>query len=155
MHAGVPPTLIQQVTGHKNVASISNYAIASKSQQKAMQDILANQAPSTSNLLSQSSTMVPSKVPAATTTAPYESKAMGIFTGAALSNCKMNINFSTENNQQNLNNQNIQLSQCQKRGKLLIANYELTSVSCDVFYISDQLGKMHMVTVYIIMLRNF
>ena len=47
LHAGVAPTLIQQVTGHKNVASISNYAVASKLQQKNMQDILASRNPST------------------------------------------------------------------------------------------------------------
>ena len=42
LHAGVPPTLIQQLSGHKNVASISNYAVASKRQQREMGHILAN-----------------------------------------------------------------------------------------------------------------
>ena len=42
LQAGVPPTLIQQMSGHKNVASISNYATASKKQQREMADIVAN-----------------------------------------------------------------------------------------------------------------
>ena len=40
LHAGVAPTLIQQLSGHKNIASISNYATASDEQQKHMAEIL-------------------------------------------------------------------------------------------------------------------
>ena len=42
VHAGVPPTFIQQASGHKNIQSINNYSVASRQQQKEMQDILAN-----------------------------------------------------------------------------------------------------------------
>ena len=40
LHAGVPPTLIQQPRGHKNIASIAKYATASAEQQKQMTEIL-------------------------------------------------------------------------------------------------------------------
>ena len=42
MQAGVPPTMIMQLSGHKNVQSINNYAKASKDQQQAMCNILQN-----------------------------------------------------------------------------------------------------------------
>ena len=42
LHAGIAPTTIQQLTGHKNVQSINNYAIASIEMQKNMSDILTN-----------------------------------------------------------------------------------------------------------------
>ena len=40
LHAGIPPTTIMQLSGHKNVQSVNNYAVASTDQQKAMCDIL-------------------------------------------------------------------------------------------------------------------
>ena len=40
LQSGVPPTLIKDITGHKNIQSISNYASASKAQIKKMNDIL-------------------------------------------------------------------------------------------------------------------
>ena len=43
LQANVPPTLIQNITGHKNVQSISNYAKASKRQHFEMQKILTGQ----------------------------------------------------------------------------------------------------------------
>ena len=42
LHAGVVPTLIAQVSGHKNVDSLKNCAAASTKQQKDMSDMLAN-----------------------------------------------------------------------------------------------------------------
>jgi hypothetical protein len=36
LHAGIAPTTIQQLTGHKNVQSINNYAVASVEMQKTM-----------------------------------------------------------------------------------------------------------------------
>ena len=51
LHAGVALTNIIQLSGHKNVASLSNYATASRSQQQAMCDILKN--PSTSDSSTQ------------------------------------------------------------------------------------------------------
>jgi len=42
LHAGVAPTNIIQLSGHKNVASLSNYATASRQQQHAMCNILMN-----------------------------------------------------------------------------------------------------------------
>ena len=44
LQAGVAPTLIQQVSGHKSVSSISSYASASKAQVKKMNEILNNPA---------------------------------------------------------------------------------------------------------------
>ena len=48
LHACVAPTNIIQLSGHKNVASLSNYATASRNQQQAMCDILMNQSMSDS-----------------------------------------------------------------------------------------------------------
>ena len=42
LHAGVAPTTIQQLTGHKNVQSINNYAKASNDMQREMSNILSN-----------------------------------------------------------------------------------------------------------------
>ena len=42
LQAGVPPTVIQHISGHKNVGSISHYATASKAQVKCMNEILLN-----------------------------------------------------------------------------------------------------------------
>lgn len=39
MHAGVPPTQVMQISGHKNVQSINNYSSASIEQQKQMSKI--------------------------------------------------------------------------------------------------------------------
>jgi hypothetical protein len=43
LHAGVAPNNIIQLTGHKNVQSLANYAVASKKQQRDMNDILLGQ----------------------------------------------------------------------------------------------------------------
>ena len=42
LHAGVPPTVIKHISGHKNAESISHYATASKAQVKRMNEILLN-----------------------------------------------------------------------------------------------------------------
>lgn len=42
VYAGIPPTLVQQHSGHKNFASINNYSIASINQQKGMSGPLSN-----------------------------------------------------------------------------------------------------------------
>lgn len=42
VHAGVPPTIIQQLSGHKNVNYINNYSTASNEQQRHMSSILTN-----------------------------------------------------------------------------------------------------------------
>lgn len=42
VYAGIPPTLVQQHSGHKNLASINNYNFASINQQKGMSDPLSN-----------------------------------------------------------------------------------------------------------------
>lgn len=42
VHAGILPTLVQQHSGHKNLASINNYSTASINQQKSMSDLLSN-----------------------------------------------------------------------------------------------------------------
>ena len=46
LHAGVPPTMIQQLSGHKNVQSVNNYATASRKQQQTMCNILQGNSPS-------------------------------------------------------------------------------------------------------------
>ena len=43
LHAGLHPTTIQQLKGHRNVQSINNYAVASNEMQKKMSNILCNQ----------------------------------------------------------------------------------------------------------------
>ena len=48
LRAGVPPTLIQQVSGHKDVKSISNYGSASREQIRDMNRILLNPQAATS-----------------------------------------------------------------------------------------------------------
>lgn len=40
LHAGVPPTVICQLSGHNNVNSINNYSVASVKQQQTMSAIL-------------------------------------------------------------------------------------------------------------------
>ncbi|XP_061191658.1 uncharacterized protein LOC133199852 [Saccostrea echinata] len=40
VHEGVPPTLIQQHSGHKNLASINNYSTASIQQQKHISSVM-------------------------------------------------------------------------------------------------------------------
>jgi hypothetical protein len=40
IHAGVPPTLVAQVSGPENVTSVMNYATANIEQHRFMSDIL-------------------------------------------------------------------------------------------------------------------
>ena len=40
IHAGVPPQMVAQVSGHKDVSSVMQYAVASRTQQMGMSDIL-------------------------------------------------------------------------------------------------------------------
>ncbi len=42
LHSGVAPTTIQQLSGHKSLQSVNNYATASLEQQENMSDILSN-----------------------------------------------------------------------------------------------------------------
>ena len=42
MQSGVPPTIVAQLSGHKNVGSLSRYTTASLRQQRMMSDILQN-----------------------------------------------------------------------------------------------------------------
>ena len=42
LHAGIAPTVIQQLTGHKNTQSVNNYAAASNDMQREMSNILSN-----------------------------------------------------------------------------------------------------------------
>lgn len=41
LHAGVPPTNVQQLTGHKNVQSLNSYSTLSSNQQQQMSHILS------------------------------------------------------------------------------------------------------------------
>ena len=60
LQAGVTPTLIQQVSGHKDVKSISNYASASRQQIRDMNRILSNTEVASDN----PAVMPPTEVPA-------------------------------------------------------------------------------------------
>ena len=40
LHTGVPSTIIQQLSGHKNVQFVNNYATGSRNQERAMCNIL-------------------------------------------------------------------------------------------------------------------
>ena len=42
VHAGIPPTLVQQHSGHKSLASINNYSTESLNQQKDTSDLLTS-----------------------------------------------------------------------------------------------------------------
>ena len=42
LQAGIAPTLIKNISGHKNIDSISHYASASRAQIKRMNEILLN-----------------------------------------------------------------------------------------------------------------
>ena len=41
LHAGVPPTVVAQLSGHKNIQSLMSYSVASNDQQKEMYNILS------------------------------------------------------------------------------------------------------------------
>lgn len=93
LQAGVAPTLIQQMSGHKNVASISNYASASKKQQREMDDIVANpglsQANATTGVCEK-----PQQAPISHSSLASASSCgqAGQFAGANITSCTFNFN---------------------------------------------------------------
>ena len=110
LQAGVAPTLIQQISGHKNVASISSYASASKAQVKKMNEILNNPVENVPKYGEMSSVKTD---PAATeilekkaqTNVPQDVKkcqddakaAMGgLMQHSVLNNCTMNFTFNVQ-----------------------------------------------------------
>ena len=60
---GVPPVMIAQLTGHKNINSLSHYTVASEKQQRDMCDILQNP-------LQAASAPLPGPVPSTSSVAP-------------------------------------------------------------------------------------
>ena len=68
LHAGVDPAMVAQYSGHKNINSVNNYAVASINQQKQICSILSrssNQKPI--RPLSKTCTVTPTHVKAAVT----------------------------------------------------------------------------------------
>ena len=111
LHAGFAPTLIQQMSGHKNVDSLKNYAIASSKQQKMMSDILANPEKIESTISASENNNICRKnlpmsvfcdkentIGKATETSSNASMITGLWSGANLSNCTFNISFVTKQN---------------------------------------------------------
>ena len=99
LHVGLHPTTIQQLTGHRNVQSINNYAVASNEMQKKMSNILCNQPVSSEQaaatpVMCNPSTMIKpnfkSSVSSLSSTLPRTSGE--VFTVAKLMNCTISIN---------------------------------------------------------------
>lgn len=59
LHHGIAPTTIQQLSGHKNVQSVNNYAKASLEMQEAMSDILSENPNPIRPTTSKNLTLVP------------------------------------------------------------------------------------------------
>ena len=71
LQKNVPPTIIAQLSGHKNVASLSNYAVASGDQQKAMCAILQGRGTRSRPTSSAVSTAPPLPLECDTTSTPH------------------------------------------------------------------------------------
>ena len=113
LHANVPPTLGTQFSGHKNLASFSNYATASFAQQREMSHILQDCAPKSQNSLAICKRKIINQSPNKTAPAPKtvrrtaessmtENLASGLFSGANISGGTFNISFQI-NSQKNKN----------------------------------------------------
>ena len=105
LHAGVAPTTIQQLTGHKSVESVNNYATASNEMQHHMSDILSNKSGAMNPVNNHALNPINnhSQLPVATPpigsavsssfSASKSSNFSGdIFHGAKLLNCNITIN---------------------------------------------------------------
>ena len=110
LHAGVAPNLVQQMSGHKSLDSLKNYATASANQQKMMADILANPekaiapvekaiAPIEKNQVCLEKMQMPisGDIPIECTKDIQQSNKAsmmtGLFSGASLSGCTFNMSF--------------------------------------------------------------
>ena len=120
LQAGVPPTLIKNISGHKNVSSISHYASASKAQVKQMNEILLNpskhlsdnrlqvlpksaqvSATISQNASNHNGSIVPTLRAPTTNISDVENNQTaisGLLPHANLSNCTFNISYSISNN---------------------------------------------------------
>ncbi|XP_033725294.1 zinc finger MYM-type protein 3-like [Pecten maximus] len=112
IHSGVAPTTIMQVSGHKNVNSVINYAVASLNQQREMCETLQNVKKSA---ISSSVTSTVSRRPMAetshsqnlpaVTTCPREKEvqnlATGMFSGANIRGGTFNISFQISSQSKN------------------------------------------------------
>ena len=67
---GVPPTMIAQLSGHKNVSSLNHYAVASLQQQQQMCNMLQNPLQNRRNFMNEAVTEPMTPVLAATPVAP-------------------------------------------------------------------------------------
>ncbi|XP_056000117.1 uncharacterized protein KIAA1958-like [Ostrea edulis] len=103
LHAGIAPTTIQQLTGHKNVQSINNYAVASVEMQKTMSDILSNKESKESTSCvstyspprhppTASATSMPSVDISSNSSFRQSTSAGELFANAKMMNCTININ---------------------------------------------------------------
>lgn len=119
LHSGIAPTVIQQLTGHKNVQSINNYARASLQMQEQMSDILSdnyNPAPralqTTSTPTSINASLVPQILQPVASTVNHASLAFNthsqmseknscqfdqLFPRSTLVNCNITINNKIAN----------------------------------------------------------
>jgi hypothetical protein len=106
LHAGVPPTLIQQLSGHKNVQSLNNYATASENQQRDMCKILQNpvnlpQQSRSSNApaIAQPQQAQPNPAMVDTVSTPFPSSVNGPFASAQISGGTFHLHFHSTNTQ--------------------------------------------------------
>ena len=123
LQAGVPPTAIKHISGHKSEASIGHYASVSKAQVKHMNNILLNPSkylsetggnsfqkaqnvipiPTSSEEKNGSSLVPTQRVPLANITdaANNQTAVSGLLPHANLSNCTFNISYAISNNNKN------------------------------------------------------
>ena len=99
LHAGLHPTTIQQLTGHRNVQSINNYAVASNEMQKKMSNILCNQpvsseqAAATPEMCNQSTMIEPNlKSSVSSFSSTLAGTSGEVFTCSKLMSCTISIN---------------------------------------------------------------
>ncbi|XP_033729266.1 uncharacterized protein LOC117318372 [Pecten maximus] len=105
LHSGVAPTTIMQLSGHKNVNSVNNYAVASMDQQREMCELLQNvpktslSSKCTSSTLSRRDVVGSKEIaPVQNSTVPRSSGdcqnlATGMFSGANITGGTFNISF--------------------------------------------------------------
>ena len=93
------PTTIQQLTGHRNVQGINNYAVAPNEMQKKMSNILCNQpvsseqAAATPEMCNPSAMIEPNFKSSVSSFSFMLVGTLGeVFTGAKLMNCTISIN---------------------------------------------------------------
>ena len=104
LHAGIPPTQVQQLSGHRNIQSVNNYAVASLEQQNEMSDVLCNARKEDTAIVPSDTASRPnqpshmSHVHNTTTENTYQTQAAataGIYSGAVIYGGAFTINVAT------------------------------------------------------------